>query len=60
MISWGIDVTIVASAGILSVAIGFAAKDTLGNLFSGIFIMADSPYKEGDYINLDTGERLCD
>ena len=58
MISWGIDVTaIVASAGILSVAIGFAAKDTLGNLFSGIFIMADSPYKEGDYINLDTGER---
>ena len=58
MLSWNINVTaIVASAGILSVAIGFAAKDTLGNLFAGIFIMADSPYKEGDYINLDTGER---
>jgi len=58
MVSWGIDVTgWVASAGILSVVIGFAAKDTLGNLFAGIFIMADSPYKEGDYINLDTGER---
>ncbi len=58
MLSWGIDVTAwVASAGILSVVIGFAAKDTLGNLFAGIFIMADSPYKEGDYINLDTGER---
>ena len=58
MMSWGINLTaIVASAGILSVAIGFAAKDTLGNLFAGIFIMADSPYKEGDYINLDTGER---
>ena len=58
MISWDIDVTAwVASAGILSVVIGFAAKDTLGNLFAGIFIMADSPYKEGDYINLDTGER---
>ena len=58
MMSWGIDVTAwVASAGILSVVIGFAAKDTLGNLFAGIFIMADSPYKEGDYINLDTGER---
>ena len=58
MLSWKIDVTAwVASAGILSVVIGFAAKDTLGNLFAGIFIMADSPYKEGDYINLDTGER---
>ena len=58
MMTWGINVTAwAASAGILSVVIGFAAKDTLGNLFAGIFIMADSPYKEGDYINLDTGER---
>ena len=58
MLSWNIDVTAwVASAGILSVVLGFAAKDTLGNLFAGLFIMADSPYKEGDYINLDTGER---
>ena len=58
MLCWGINLTAwIASAGILSVVLGFAAKDTLGNLFSGIFIMADSPYKEGDYINLDTGER---
>ena len=58
MLSWSIDVTAwIASAGIISVVIGLAAKDTLGNLFAGIFIMADSPYKEGDYINLDTGER---
>jgi len=58
MLSWNINVTaIVASLGIFSLAIGLAAKDTLGNLFAGIFIMADSPYKEGDYINLDTGER---
>ena len=58
MLSWGIDVTAwLASAGIMSVVLGFAAKDTLGNLFAGVFIMADSPYKEGDYIILDTGER---
>ena len=58
MLCWGINVTAwIASAGILSVVLGFAAKDTLGNLFAGIFIMADSPYKEGDYINLDSGER---
>ena len=58
MLCWGINVTAwIASAGILSVVLGFAAKDTLGNLFAGIFIMADAPYKEGDYINLDSGER---
>ena len=55
-ISWGINVTgWLASAGILGIVLGLAAKDTLANLFAGIFIMADSPYKEGDYINLDTG-----
>ena len=57
-ISWDINVTgWLASAGILGVVLGLAAKDTLANLFAGIFIMADSPYKEDDYINLDTGER---
>ena len=57
-VSWGVNVTgWLASAGILGVVLGFAAKDTLANLFAGIFIMADSPYKENDYINLDTGER---
>ena len=60
LLSWNVDVTgWVASAGILSVVIGFGAKDTVANLFAGVFIMADAPYKEGDYINLDTGERGC-
>lgn len=55
---WDIDLTAwVASAGILGLAISFAAKDTLANLFSGVFIMADAPYKLGDMIVLDSGER---
>ncbi len=55
---WGINpVGWLASAGIVGIAVGFAAKDTLANLFSGLFILADSPYKLGDYINLDSGER---
>ncbi len=55
---WNIDLTAwVASAGILGLAISFAAKDTLANLFSGVFIMADSPYQLGDFIVLDSGER---
>lgn len=55
---WGVDMTAwLASAGIVGIAVGFAAKDTLANLFSGVFIMADAPYKIGDYIVLDSGER---
>jgi MscS family membrane protein len=56
--SWHIDMTAwLASAGIVGIAIGFAAKDTLANLFSGVFILADAPYKIGDYVVLDSGER---
>jgi MscS family membrane protein len=55
---WGIDATAwVASAGIIGIAVGFASKDTLANLISGVSIVADAPYKIGDYIVLDTGER---
>ena len=56
--AWGVDMTAwLASAGIVGIAVGFAAKDTLANLFSGVFILADAPYKIGDYVVLDTGER---
>lgn len=55
---WDIDMTAwLASAGIIGIAVGFAAKDTLANLFSGVLILADAPYKIGDYIVLDSGER---
>lgn len=57
-INWNIDMTAwLASAGIIGIAVGFAAKDTLANLFSGVFIMADAPYKIGDFVVLDGGER---
>ncbi len=55
---WGIDMTAwLASAGIVGIAVGFAAKDTLANLFSGVFILADTPYKIGDYVVLDGNQR---
>ena len=58
LLTWNVDVTAwLASAGIIGFAIGFASKDTLANLFSGIFIVADAPYQIGDYIVLDSGER---
>jgi small-conductance mechanosensitive channel len=53
-IAWSIPLTSwLASAGVLGLAVGFAAKDTLSNLFSGIFIVADTPYKVGDFVVLD-------
>ncbi|MDQ1363796.1 MAG: Potassium efflux system KefA protein / Small-conductance mechanosensitive channel [Pseudomonadota bacterium] len=55
---WGIDMTAwLASAGIVGIAVGFAAKDTLANLFSGALIIADAPYQIGDVIVLESGER---
>ncbi|MFT5692847.1 MAG: MscS family membrane protein [Oceanicoccus sp.] len=57
-LNWRVDMTAwLASAGIVGIAVGFAAKDTLANLFSGVFIMADAPYKIGDFVVLDGGER---
>jgi len=58
MALWNIDGTAwLASAGVIGIAVGFAARDTLANLISGVSIIADAPYKLGDYIVLDTGER---
>ncbi len=57
-LAWNIDVTAwLASAGIVGLALSFAAKDTLSNLFAGVSIVMDAPYKNGDFIILETGER---
>lgn len=58
LLIWGINPTAwLASAGVIGIAVGFGARDTLANLFSGISIIVDAPYKIGDYIVLDSGER---
>jgi MscS family membrane protein len=58
LLIWKIDATgWIASAGVVGVAVGFAAKDTVANLISGLFIMADAPYKLGDFVVLGSGER---
>jgi len=58
LIAWDVNVTgLVASAGILGLALSFAAQDTLSNLFAGVAILADRPYQIGHYIILDSGER---
>jgi small-conductance mechanosensitive channel len=57
-IIWNLDLTgWMASAGIAGIAVGFAAKDSLANLFAGLLIMADAPYKVGDYVVIEGGLR---
>lgn len=58
LVAWDLDLSAwLASAGIVGIAVGFAAKDSLANLFGGLFVIMDAPYKIGDFINLDSGER---
>ena len=53
----GVDVTmLVAGMGVLGLIIAFAAQDTLSNFFSGIHLLLDRPFKEGDIIKLESGE----
>ena len=42
----------VAGAGIIGIAIGFAAKDTLSNLIAGILLIIDRPFEIGDRIEV--------
>lgn len=47
----------ITSAGVVGIVVAIAAKDSLSNLFGGISLALDKPFKVGDYIVLDTGER---
>jgi MscS family membrane protein len=55
---WRIDLTpFLASAGFAGIVAALAAKDTLANFFGGINVFLDRPFRTGDYIVLNTGER---
>jgi len=44
---------IIASLGIAGLTIGFAARDALSNLISGILIFLDRPFVIGDLVEID-------
>jgi small-conductance mechanosensitive channel len=51
---------LLGAAGILTVAIGFAAQTSASNLISGLFVIAERAFEVGDIIRVDntTGEVL--
>ncbi|MDD3190743.1 MAG: mechanosensitive ion channel family protein [Candidatus Pacebacteria bacterium] len=54
---WNLNITpLLASAGIVGLAVAFAAQDTIAHLFGGISIYFDKPFRAGDRIQLDSGE----
>ncbi len=58
LLAWKADISgWLASAGVLGLALGLAAKDTLANLFAGISILTDRPFAVGDFIVLEDGLR---
>ncbi len=44
---------VLASMGIVGLTLGFAARDTLSNLISGLFVLWDRPFVIGDLVEID-------
>ncbi len=42
----------IAGAGVVGIAIGFAAKDTLSNVIAGVLLILDRPFEVGDRIEV--------
>lgn len=52
--SLGIDLTaLLATAGVVGVAVGLAAQKSLGNVVAGVFLLIDRPFEVGQTIVLD-------
>ncbi len=50
----GIEITpLLASAGIAGIALGLAAKETLADILSGVFLIVDRPMRMGDRIKIE-------
>lgn len=51
---------VLGTAGVVTVAVGFAAQNSVSNLISGLFLMAERPFSVGDIIRVGdtTGEVL--
>ena len=59
--SFGYNVSsLVAGFGITGLAVGFAAKEAIGNIFGSIGLLSDRVYKLGDYIKFSGYEGIVE
>ena len=66
-LTWALQVmgvslsVLVGAAGLLTVALGFAAQTSASNLISGLFLMGEQPFVIGDFIRVGetTGEEVA-
>lgn len=57
---WGADISsILVGAGVVGLVLGLAFQDNLSNIFSGIGLLVEAPFRTGDLINLPDG-RICE
>lgn len=55
--AFGLDLTaFIAGMGVLGIVIALAAQESLSNFFSGMFLLLDRPFKEGDLVEIN-GDR---
>jgi small-conductance mechanosensitive channel len=43
--------SLIATSALLSVVLGFALQETLGNLFSGLTLHAEQPFEQGEFVS---------
>lgn len=53
----GVDFSFLLAGGLVAgLVISMAAQDTLSNFFSGLHLLIDRPFREGDVIRMESGE----
>lgn len=56
---WGIDVTsVLLGAGVVGLVLGLALQETLSNIFSGMSLLIEAPFKTGDLVALPDGKTV--
>ncbi len=58
---WGYNIgAIITGLGIGGLAVALAAKDTLANMFGGLTIIMDRPFKIGDWVKIGSVEGIVE
>jgi small-conductance mechanosensitive channel len=47
--------SLLATSAVLSIVLGLALQETLGNLFAGVALQFDKPYNIGDWVEIESG-----